>query len=123
MCFLKKKKIIRNNKEEFALIAFTGYGSCIKSKFMSSPELTTTGQFAKCWRRINGEIFLYKAGTTGYINSGLEPFSEYYSSQIASAMNLNYVPYSLAKWKGKLCSVCKLFTNKDLSYILMGYIV
>ena len=37
-----------------ALIAFTGYGSSIKSPFMSSPELTTNGMLAKCWRRVDG---------------------------------------------------------------------
>jgi hypothetical protein len=105
------------------LIAFTGYGSSIKSKFMSSPELTTTGQLAKCWRRINGEIYLYKSGTTGYSNSGLEPYSEYYASQIANIMNINHVDYNLAKWKGKLCSTCKLFTDINHSYMPIGYLV
>ena len=66
-----------------ALIAFTGYGSSIKSAFMSSPELTTNGMLAKCWRRIDGKIYLYKAGTSGFANSGKEPYSEYYASQIA----------------------------------------
>ncbi|MCR4897966.1 MAG: hypothetical protein K5892_01950 [Acholeplasmatales bacterium] len=105
------------------LIAFTGYGSSIKSKFMSSPELTTTGQLAKCWRRINGKIYLYKSGTTGYSNSGLEPYSEYYASQIANIMNINHVDYNLAKWKGKLCSTCKLFTDINHSYMPIGYLV
>ncbi len=106
-----------------ALIAFTGYGSSIKSKFMSSAELTTTGQLAKCWRRINGNIYLYKSGTLGYANSGLEPYSEYYASQIANVMGINYVPYNIQKWKGKLCSTCKLFTDIDHSYMPIGYLV
>lgn len=105
------------------LIAFTGYGSSIKSKFMSSPELTTTGQLAKCWRRISGEIYLYKSGTTGYANAGLEPYSEFYASQIANRMGIDYVDYNLSKWKGKLCSTCKLFTDIDHSYIPIGYLV
>ena len=63
-----------------ALIAFTGYGPYIKSAFMSSPELTTNGMLAKCWRRIDGKIYLYKAETNGFANSGLEPYSEYYAS-------------------------------------------
>lgn len=68
------------------LIAFTGFGSSIKSTFVSSPEFTTTGMLAKCWRRIGGEIYLYKSGTTGYANAGKEPYSEYYSAQIAQRM-------------------------------------
>lgn len=38
---------------------------------------------AKSWRRIKNNIFLYKSGTEGFANSGLEPYSEYYASQIA----------------------------------------
>lgn len=105
------------------LIAFTGYGSSIKSRFMSSPELTTNGQLAKCWRRENGKIVLYKSGTTGYANSGLEPYSEYYSKEIAKAMGIDYVDYNIAKWKGRICSTCKLFTDIDHSYIPIGYLV
>ena len=82
-----------------ALIAFTGYGSSIKSAFMSSPELTTNGMLAKCWRRIDGKIYLYKAGTSGFANSGKEPYSEYYASQIAKTMGINHISYNLKKWK------------------------
>ena len=43
-----------------AYIAFTGYGSSIRSSLMSSPEFTTNGMLPKCWRRIAGKIVLYK---------------------------------------------------------------
>ncbi len=105
------------------LIAFTGYGSSIKTPFLSSPELTTNGMLAKCWRRINGRIYLYKAGTSGYANAGLEPYSEFYASQIAKALGVKHVDYNLSKWKGKLCSVCELFNDLDTSYIPIGYLV
>ena len=104
-------------------IAFTGYGSSVKSDFVSSPELTTNGQLAKCWRRINGKIYLYKAGTSGFVSTGKEPYSEYYAAQIAKAMDLDFVDYNLSKWKGRICSVCELFTDIDHSYIPMGYII
>ena len=48
-----------------SLIAYTGYGSTKRSDFASTPELTTGGMLAKCWRRINGRIILYKAGSAG----------------------------------------------------------
>ena len=105
------------------LIAFTGYGSSIKTPFLSSPELTTNGMLAKCWRRIDGKIYLYKAGTNGYANSGLEPYSEYYASQIAKVLGVNHVDYNLSKWKGKLCSVCELFNDSSTSYIPIGYLI
>ena len=45
---------------------------------------------------MNGRILLYKSGTEGFANSGLEPYSEYYASQIAKAMELRYVEYGLS---------------------------
>ena len=105
-----------------AALVFTGYGSSIRSSFMSSPEFTTNGMLPKCWRRIQGRIYLYKGGTTGAANTGFEPYSEYYAYQVAEAMGMNAVSYNLSKWKGYLCSVCELFTSKELSYIPIGYL-
>ncbi|EDN67021.1 conserved hypothetical protein [Beggiatoa sp. PS] len=106
-----------------SMIAYTGYGDSIRSDFASTPELTTDGMLAKCWRRINGKIILYKAGSTGAANTGNEPYSEFYAFQIAQAMGLNAVKYNLKKWKERLCSTCELFTNKKYSYIPTGRIV
>ncbi|HZK61064.1 MAG TPA: XRE family transcriptional regulator [Anaerovoracaceae bacterium] len=106
-----------------ALIAFTGYGSVNRTTFRSSPEFTTNGMLAKCWRRVGGKIMLYKSGTEGFANSGKEPYSEFYAYQIAEAMGLNAVKYNLSVWKGKLCSTCELFTDIDTSYIPIGRLV
>lgn len=102
-----------------ALIAYTGYGSSQVTGFTSTPEFTTSGMLPKCWRRIDNKIYLYKAGTSGMANTGMEPYSEFYASQIAKAMGLDYVEYKLAKWKKNLCSICELFTNIDVSYVSM----
>ncbi len=106
-----------------SLIAYTGYGDTVQSDFASTPELTTGGILAKCWRRIGGKIILYKAGSTGAANAGNEPYSEFYASQIANTMGLNAVEYHLHQWKGQLCSTCELFTHKTRSYIPTGRIV
>ena len=106
-----------------ALIAFTGYGSSPRSTFASSPEFTTNGMLPKCWRRENGSIRLYKGGTTGASNTGYEPYSEYYSAQVAKALGVNAIDYGLSKWKGVLCSTCELFTTKDYSFLPVGRIV
>ena len=106
-----------------SLIAYTGYGDTQRSGFVSTPELTTGGMLAKCWRRISGKIILYKAGSTGAANTGNEPYSEFYAFQIAGAMGLNAVKYNLKKWKGQLFSTCELFTRKEVSYIPTGRIV
>lgn len=106
-----------------ANIAFTGYGSSIRSSLASSPEFTTNGMLPKCWRRINGKIYLFKGGTFGASNTGMEPYSEFYAAQVAKALGINTIPYNLSKWKGELCSVCELFTSKDYSFIPVGRIV
>ncbi|MCQ2743021.1 MAG: XRE family transcriptional regulator [Bacilli bacterium] len=106
-----------------ALVAYGGYGSSLKSKFMSSPELTTNGQLPKCWRRISGEIVLFKGGTSRFANSGLEPFSEFYASQVANAMGVKHVEYGLSGWKHSISSTCRLFTDIDHSFIPIGYLV
>ena len=103
-------------------IAFTGYGSSDRI-ISSSPELTTNGMLPKCWRRENGVIRLYKGGTSGASNTGNEPYSEFYASQIAEILQINAIPYNLAKWKGVLCSTCELFTSKELSFYPIGKIV
>lgn len=106
-----------------AMIAFTGYGSSVRTSLVSCPEFTTNGMLPKCWRRVNGTIRLYKGGTSGASNTGCEPYSEYYAAQIAETMGINSVSYNLSKWKGELCSVCDLFTNKAYSYLPIGRMV
>lgn len=107
-----------------ASIAFTGYGSSVRSSLFSSPEFSTNGMLPKCWRRINGKIYLYKGGTSGFSNTGFEPYSELYAYQIAKAMGINAIRYTLTKdLKKSLCSKCELFTSKDYSYMPIGQLI
>lgn len=106
-----------------AELAFTGYGSSLRSSLFSSPEFTTNGMLRKCWRRISGKVYLYKGGTEGASNTGFEPYSEFYAAQIAAAMGVRAIPYGLSCWKSVLCSTCELFTSKEYSYIPVGHLV
>lgn len=109
--------------EILSLVAYTGIGQS-DAAFTTSPELTTNGMLPKAWRFIPGEgIYLYKGGTFGAANTGNEPYSEYYASQVAQAMGLNAVTYELENWKGITASCCKLFTDIDTAYIPIGRIV
>ena len=109
-----------------AVMAFTG-GSRMEfaaEKLAStSPEFTTNGMLAKCWRRRNGTVLLYKGGTEGAGNTGFEPYSEYYAAQIAEAMGLNHVEYGLEHFKGRICSTCPLFTSERFGYVPAGRLV
>ena len=104
-------------------LAFSGHGSHIRSSFASSPEFTTNGMLAKCWRRIKGEVILYKSGTEGAAKSGNEPYSEYLAYQIAKAMDITAIKYGLARWKDRLCSTCSLFTDINTGFIPIGHLV
>jgi len=109
--------------EILSLVAYTGVTQS-DAAFSTSPELTTDGMLPKAWRFIEKEgIFLYKGGTSGFANSGKEPYSEFYASQIAATMNLDAVHYDLEKWKGILASKCKLFTDINTAFIPIGRIV
>ena len=109
--------------EILSLVAYTGIGQS-DAAFTTSPELTTNGMLPKAWRFIEGEgIYLYKGGTFGAANTGNEPYSEFYASQVAQAMGLDAVAYELENWKGILASRCKLFTDINTSYIPIGRIV
>ena len=101
-----------------ATLAFNGSAATPGGdSWSSSPEWTTNGMLAKCWRRVDGEVKLYKTGSEGAANAGFEPYSEYYAAQLADAMGLPHVTYDLAMFKGHLCSTCPLFTSERLGYL------
>ena len=106
-----------NFSRTLALIAYTGHGSSVARGFTSSPEFTTNGMLKKCWRRVDGKIYLYKGGTMGAANTGKEPYSEFYAAQIAQTMGIKHVKYNLRQWKGMLSSVCELFTDINTTYV------
>lgn len=114
----KQYNLFENRFDEMlSLVAYTGIGSSNKA-FTTSPELTTNGMLPKAWRYIEGKgIYLYKGGTKGFANTGNEPYSEYYASQVAATMGLNHVTYDLENWKGMTASVCKLFTDFDTAFV------
>jgi len=109
--------------DAIAQMAFSGVGPEFREQWTSSPEFTTNGMLAKCWRRIDGGVFLYKSGTEGASNTGFEPYSEFYAAQIAEAMELDHVAYGLSRFKGRLCSTCPLFTSDKYGYVPVGRVV
>ena len=106
-----------------AWTAFTGYGSSSQRSLLSSPEFTTNGMLPKCWRRDEGKLLLFKGGTSGASNTGNEPFSEMYASQLGKEMDIDCTMYRIRKWKGMLCSSCEIFTGKDVAFVPVGRIV
>ncbi len=107
--------------KSMAEISFSGRGLRSPGEVTTSPEMTTNGMLPKCWRRVKAGVLLYKAGTDASAVSGavrgLEPYSEFYASQIAAALGFDHVDYGLAKFKGRLCSTCPLFTSEKIGYL------
>ena len=83
----------------------------------TSPEFGTDGYYAKCWRRENGGIFLYKSGSTHY---EVEPLSEYLAAQLSSRLCPGAVPYDMDFYHDKLVSKCPLFTNEAVGLAKAG---
>lgn len=83
----------------------------------TSPEYGTDGSFAKCWIRENEIIKMLKRGSSEASNAGLEPYSEFYASQLVSKFTSNFVNYDLRTQDNRLCSVCDIFTSEDYGFI------
>ena len=103
--------------ETLSLVAYTGFTDTQRHKLGLSTEWTSEGQFAKAWRRLDDNLVLYKAGSEGFANAGMEPYSEYFASQLADKMGLRAVRYNLDMWKGKLASTCPLLNNEDTALV------
>lgn len=83
----------------------------------TSPEWGTNGMLAKCWVRTDKGIYLYKAGTEGYSNSGKEPYSEVMAHQLLEVLDYPHVPYELKNFRGRLVSICPLFTSEEKTFL------
>ncbi len=83
----------------------------------TSPEFGTDGQYAKCWKREESGIFLYKCGSAHY---ELEPLSEYLAGQVSAVLCPGAVPYELDYYHEKLISKCPLFTSESMGLAKAG---
>jgi hypothetical protein len=114
--------------EILAITALTGdsFSEEKVRRIRTSPEFTTNGTLPKAWRHINGKTVLFKGGVwrqVAHTSDPLEPYSEYYATQIADAMGLKPVKYGLSRWKGILGSTCELFTDINTAYVPMASLV
>lgn len=102
------------------VVAHTAFSKGLNGLKLSStsPEFTSEGSFAKCWiRQNNGSISLYKKGSEGFANSGLEPYSEFYSSQISALLCRSSINYDLSMFNGSLVSSCPMFTSENEGFV------
>lgn len=103
--------------EVISKISFEGTGLYGIQFSTTTPEFGTDGSFEKCWKRDKQGIFLYKRGTTGASNAGMEPYSEVYASQLAAQICNKSVPYELVTLHKRTASRCKLFTSEKEGFV------
>lgn len=107
-------------KNEFndviARIAFNGGLDGFKLS-TTSPEFSTDGRMAKCWHRVGREVYLYKAGSTGFGNAGREPYSEVMAHQIIQRLGYVHVPYELVQFHGHTSCRCPMFTSEETMFV------
>lgn len=106
--------LFRNEFDDvIAQTAFDGglYGRPFST---TSPEFGTNGMLAKCWIRDSaGGTYLVKAGTSGFSNTGNEPYSEVLANQVLDRLGYPHVQYTLERYMGRVVSKCKLFTDEQ----------
>jgi len=107
--------------ESVAALAFSGMGRILPTDATTSPEYTTNGALAKCWRRSAAGICLWKAGSEASL--GREPLAEFYATQVADALGVEHVRYRLARYKNRICSVCPLFTDERKGFAPVGQLL
>ena len=62
-------------------------------------------------------MLLYKKGSEGFVNAGLEPYSEFYASQVSRLLCKTSVSYDLLMFKGSLVSSCRMFTSESIGFV------
>lgn len=82
-----------------------------------SPDFSTDGNFPKCWKRVNGVLRLYKAGSSGAFNAGNEPYSEVYVSEVAKLLGVFHVAYDIDTYKERLVSRCDCMCSEDVGFV------
>ena len=104
-------------------LAFEGFGLYGIQMSSTSPELTTDGSFRKCWRKEDGDIYLYKRGTSGAYNAGLEPYCEALASEIINHADSESVRYTVVKLHKETATKCRSFTNEDIGFVPLRKLV
>ncbi|MDO4182338.1 MAG: hypothetical protein Q4E12_01845 [Coriobacteriia bacterium] len=115
---MERFSLYRNPFDDvIAHIAFDGTGVYGRQNSPTSPEFATSGSFAKCWIRENGQLFLLKRGSSGSANAGFEPYSEKLASDLLEAAKVDHVLYEVLRFHDKLACKCHIFTSEKQGFV------
>ena len=79
-----------------------------------SADFATSGQFPKCWKRIDNDIYLIKGGSRGHALAGNEPFSEIHAYMISKHLQMECIEYRYIKYKGVDATKCKNMCSEEI---------
>lgn len=90
-----------------------GHPDMLKDKNVITPELLTTGTYAKAWVQEQDGSYLYKKSSAG----GRESETEIEVSSILDYTNANHVRYMAGAYDGMFVCKCKNMTTDRLSIV------
>lgn len=99
--------------KDIAQIALHGDEIKITCEILSSPEFTTNGAYAKCWKREDGKLWLYKYGN----GHSWESRVEIMVSNLLDNMNIEHIRYYKGTSRNLECCKCECMTNDKLSML------
>lgn len=79
-------------------------------------EYSTGGVFPKCWRYSDGDIKLYKGGST---KKGFEPKLETIASRVYDIICTDATTYDLGLFVDRVVSICDLFTDEQYGIVTL----
>ena len=100
-------------------LAFESVGIYRQQFSSTTPEFGTDGSYSKCVTKdLHGNLVMYKRGSEGFANSGLEPYCEFLSSELYSIItDGRSVKCDLEKLHDRVASRCSIFTDEHLGLI------
>ena len=111
--------LFRNSfNENIANYSFTG--KLTSTSIASSPEFSTDGSFSKCWKRMNNEICLLKAGSNKAYSLGYEPYSEIFACQLAKFLGLSIIVQELGQHNNTVVSKSKCICNENIGLVKLS---
>ena len=109
--------------EELAVAAFCGKVSDCSPLTRPSPEFSVCSAAPKCWRRIDGKLWLYKTASEkdkpyrSKETAQIELMNEYYAAQVAELIGVEHVSYEPEMYLGRLAMKCVNYTDIDHSSV------